>query len=200
MFGLETLQGKIIAKSPLHHGGDEKTGAETLLRRNKFVVNNDVIEVPYISGNAVRGVLRRMVMADFLELAGYQITNLRLYHALFTGGILESVDEKNSGIIDMGLKQKIIRLLPPIALFGTSLGNQIIEGKLHVGLLLPVCNELNAYLPSSLQGNRSVFDFLDFTHQTRKDDRKEGSFLVRVNDVIPICQEHGHRFPENQNI
>ncbi len=184
VFGLEKLDGKIVAMSPIHHGGDEKTGAESMLRRNKVVVGDDIIEVPYISGNAIRGILRRLLMADFLKQIGYGLKSLRLYHALFTGGVLETVDIKDAGVINLDLKRQIVKYVPPLRLFGMSYANQMIEGKLHMGFMLPICKELNSYLPEGYEGTRNVFDFLDFQHQTRKDDlkaeRKKGDQAIQM--------------------
>jgi CRISPR/Cas system CMR subunit Cmr4 (Cas7 group RAMP superfamily) len=49
-----------IAVSPLHHGGNEKTGNLSMLRRLPFLVGEEIVEIPYIDGNAVRGRLRRL--------------------------------------------------------------------------------------------------------------------------------------------
>ena len=59
MFGVLCIPGILIAKSPVFHGGNEKTGSVQLLNRIKFLVNNEPIDIPYISGNSVRGYLRR---------------------------------------------------------------------------------------------------------------------------------------------
>lgn len=181
---METIKGTLIAMSPIHHGGDEKTGAESMLRRNKVVVNESIIEVPYISGNAIRGILRRYIMSDFLQKIEYEIKTMRLYHTLFTGGILETVDTKSSGTIDLELRKKVIKFLPPVRMLGMSYGNQIVEGKLHVGLMRPICAELKEYLPDNLNPHNNIYEFLDFTHQTRKDDihadRKDNDQAVQM--------------------
>lgn len=175
MFGLKRFDGVLVAKTHIHHGGDEKTGAETLLRRNKYVVDGEIEEIPYISGNAIRGVWRRNVMTDFFNILKYEIKGLRLYHAFFTGGVLETVDETKSGVIDLEFKKRINSLIPPISVLGMSYGNQIFEGKLKVGMLLPICSELKEYLPEEYARSckKPVHDFLDFVHQTRKDDKRE---------------------------
>ena len=72
-FGLLKVRGFLKAKSPIFHGGDEKTGSVVLLRRMKFIVDEEPTDVPYISGNAVRGVWRRLIFKDMLEKIGYEI-------------------------------------------------------------------------------------------------------------------------------
>ena len=174
MFGLLRLQGCLKAKSPIHHGGNEKTGSVVLLNRLKFIVDGEPVDIPYISGNAVRGVLRRHIMADMLEQLDYEIDvskkgGQKLYHALFSGGVLETVEE-TQGAIDIELKRKILNLLPPIRLFGFSYGNQMVEGKLKIGHLLPICTELKDYLPDNIQPKNSFYDYIGHVFQTRKDE------------------------------
>ena len=156
-------EGFIIAETMLHHGGNIKTGSQSMLRRIKFYANGKFVEIPYISGNAVRGRLRRLVMFDLLQLLNYEMKNLHLHHILFSGGTLSTVSAKDSGTIDFELRRKIQEYLPVISLFGTAMGNQIMAGKLIVGNMVPLCKELE-------NGKYSVNEFLDWTYQTRKDD------------------------------
>jgi len=176
VFGLLVVSGIIRAKSPVFHGGDEKTGSVCLLNREKFLLLDGIDEVPVISGNAVRGIWRRMAMKDMVDRVGYEIdvskkSGLKLYHTLFTGGILETVG-KDSGAIDVETKKEIIELLPPVRLLGLSFGNQMIEGTLKVGQLLPVCRELYESGIIPVESKLSFYDMLTKTFQTRKDDVK----------------------------
>ena len=156
-------KGYIVAESMLHHGGNIKTGSQQMLRRIKFFANGKFVEIPYISGNAMRGRLRRLSMSDLLQQLDYKIENLRLHHILFSGGTLTTVSTKDTGTIDFDLRRKVQKYLPMISLFGTAMGNQIMAGKLTVGNMVPVCKELGT-------GKYSVNEFLDWTYQTRKDD------------------------------
>lgn len=169
----EYVTGFIRAKSALHHGGDEKTGCETLFRRMKFVVDDRLVEVPVIDGNAVRGNLRRLLMQDFIERIGMEkIESVRVYHFLFSGGMLETVGSEGGGVIDLELRKKIRELLPPINLLGSSIGNQALSGKLIVGMVLPVCLELREYLPEDVAkiAKYRVNELMDFRFATRRDD------------------------------
>ena len=182
MFGLLRLQGCLKARSPIFHGSDEKTGSVVLLNRLKFIVDGEPVDIPYISGNAVRGILRRYIMADMLEQLDYEIDvskkgGQKLYHALFSGGVLETVEE-TQGAIDIELKRKILNLLPPIRLFGFSYANQMVEGKLKIGHLLPICVELKDYLPDDIQPKNSFYDYVGHVFQTRKDELR----VERVED------------------
>jgi len=172
---VDIVRGYIIALSPIHTAGDEKTGSESLLRRLSYVIDGKRVEIPVLSGNAIRGILRRELMADMLMRIGYNLTSAKIYHMLFSGGMLETVDEKSSGAIDIGLKRKIRQTIPPIAVLGSSLGNQIFEGKLKVNMALPICKELADFLPDDIEikPETSFYEFLDWTFTTRRDDLRE---------------------------
>ena len=86
--------------------GNEKTGSVSLLNRQKWIVDGEPVSVPYISGNAIRGQLRRKAMYDFTHDIGYtidldRIKGRKLYHALFTGGNLEQVKGPDAGAINL---------------------------------------------------------------------------------------------------
>ena len=169
------IGGFIAAQAPIHHGGDEKAGNQSLVRRQAYIVDNAVIEIPVISGNSIRGILRRMIWDDLLERVGYTLTNMKIYHMLFTGGILEAVDSKDSGVIDIEMKRKLRAELPPLAVLGTALGNQMFEGKLKCAIAQPVCSELCGFLPDDLPvpATTSIYELVSFDFMTRLDDVKE---------------------------
>jgi len=100
----------------------------------------ELVDVPCISGNAVRGVLRRLVMADFIDLVGYEVDSPKLHHALYSGGQLESTDD-NTSSVDMAMRRTLIEGIPPLGLLGTSVGNQILTSCLQVDHAMPVCEE-----------------------------------------------------------
>ena len=169
------IEGFITAQAPIHHGGDEKAGNQSLVRRQSYIVDNSVIEIPVISGNSIRGILRRMIWDDLLERVEYTLTNMKIYHMLFTGGILEAVDSKDSGVIDIEMKRKLRAELPPLAVMGTALGNQMFEGKLKCAIAQPICSELREFLPEDLpvQATTSIYELVSFDFMTRLDDVKE---------------------------
>lgn len=173
---VESFDGYLLAESPIHHGGDEKTGSEALVRRMSYLVDGKRVQVPVISGNSIRGVLRRLVMGDMLSQLGYRLENLKVYHMLFAGGTLESVSTSDSGNINLEMRKKYRQMLPPLSLFGTAIGNQMIEGKMRCGIALPVCRELRDFLPRDYE-NRIKFPFneqLAFDFITRRDDLQSG--------------------------
>lgn len=191
----EHFEGYLIAQSPIHHGGDEKVGNESLIRRESYMIDNQRIDIPVISGNAIRGILRRMLMADMLQQIDYKLTNMNIYHMLFTGGMLEAVDAKDSGVIDLQFKRDIRRSLPPIAVLGTAIGNQMFEGKLKCMMGIPICTELKDFLPenTAVKPNNSIYEFISSDFQTRRDDIREAKkedeaahqMLVNFEVLVP---------------
>ena len=168
------IRGIHTALSPVFHGGSEKTGAVVLLNRIKFIVDGKPTDVPIVSGNQVRGRLRRLLTADFLELAGYKMdlgqkSYQKLYHTLFAGGVLEAVEEESeSAVVDLNLKFRIVKYILPLRLFGCSYANQMIEGRVLVGHMLPVCRELQDY--TGIESNISFYQLIARAFQTRRDE------------------------------
>lgn len=166
------IEGKIKARSPIHSGGDEKTGNQTLLRRMKFYLedSDEIKEIPFIAGNSVRGHIRRLMMDDFLEKIGYTVRDERLFHALYGGGMLQK-SSSSGGKIDVEMRKNIREYIPPLSLLGSALGNQMISGVLNVSHMLPVCKEMNERINAN--SDRSFHELIDFVFHTRSDESNE---------------------------
>lgn len=168
------VRGILTALSPVFHGGSEKTGSVVLLNRLKFIVDGKPTDVPIISGNQVRGRLRRLLTTDFLELSGYRMdlgqkSYQKLYHTLFAGGVLEAVEEESgSAVVDLNLKFRIVKYILPLRLFGCSYANQMIEGRVLVGHMLPICRELKDY--TGVDSSISFYQLIARAFQTRRDE------------------------------
>ena len=180
------VEGIVRALTPIFHGGDEKTGSTPVLRTIMMYVEEfGEVAIPYYSGNAFRGKGRRLLIKDFLDLLEYEIKDSKLYHVLYSGGLLETSD-KNTGVINLDLRKKIRKYLPPIALLGSSIGNQIIPGVLIVEHMFPICMEYKEYLPEKYRNLKqtqvSVRSFTDQSFFTRRDDLR----AERKNDEQAI--------------
>ena len=167
------IKGIHKALTPIFHGGNEKTGSVVLLNRIRFIVDDKPMDIPIISGNQVRGRLRRLLVRDFLEKTGYEMDlskkkYQKLYHTLFAGGVLTEATTSESGVVDLDFKFKIVKYLLPIRLFGTSYSNQIIEGRIKVGHLLPICKELSEY--TGVESDTSIYQLITHSFQTRRDE------------------------------
>ena len=179
---METLRfkGNLTALSPIHHGGSEDYGTTKLILTlptviiNPLTNNEEIDNIPAIHGNAIRGYLRRLIMDDCLTQLDYELDSKKVYHFLFTGGILEALDSKDKGAINLTLKKQIRELIPPISLVGSALGNQMIQGKLKVGMADIVCAETKHYIEEYSDYDFSAYNLKGSDFGTRLDDLKEG--------------------------
>ena len=173
----ERIKGNLTALAPLHHGGSEDYGTTKLILALPTVIINplngeeEIDNIPSIHGNAIRGMLRRLLMDDFLTLLDYKLDSKKVYHFLFTGGLLEALDSKDKGAINLDMKKEIRELIPPISLLGSALGNQMIQGKLKVLFADIVCKETEHYITENASHGAYNLKAIDFG--TRLDDLKE---------------------------
>lgn len=195
------IEGVVTALTPVYHGGDEKLGSTPVLRTIMLYVDGvGEVPIPYISGNGIRGKLRRLLVKDFLDAVGYEIENAKLHHVLFSGGVLESTEE-TTGTVDLALRKRVRNLVPPMALFGCAVGNQMIQGILIVEHMWPICEEYRPYLPVKYQDDpragQPIRVFTDQSFITRRDDlraeRKEDEQAVQMK-VDYECFVPGTKF------
>lgn len=196
------IEGTVTALAPIFHGGDEKTGSTPVLRTIMVYIDGmGEVPIPYLSGNSIRGKLRRLIMQDFLDLVEHEITNAKLHHALFSGGVLESTDDSSGGVIDLAFRKKVRNLIPPAAVFGCAVGNQMIQGILTVEHMWPICEEYAPYLPEKYRkdsrATKPVRTFTDQSFITRRDDlraeRREDEQAVQMK-VDYECFVPGTKF------
>ncbi len=131
----------ITLMAPMSHGEfGAPTGNATQFRR---IALADGRRVPAISGNALRGVMRRIVMREFLESAGLNVGSRgfdQLYAALANGGHLSGSE---SGL-DPVYVRDLRAALPPLSLFGAALQTWMLKGRMRIGILWPRCEEAAA--------------------------------------------------------
>lgn len=164
--------------SPLSHFGDERLGTMQIMRTNKFLYDGEFIDIPVYSGNGFRGQFRRIAMRDYLERVGIAEEGIseKLYYTLFTGGSLVG----GARYDEVGERRRIRRLCPPLALLGTALGDQIIQGKMKAPLFLPICKETVDY--TGVESDMSFYDMLQEVFYTRKDDLKSVEYNVKKEE------------------
>lgn len=126
-------------------------------------------DIPFIAGNAVRGILRRLMAQDFCEQIDSKLSPA-FYHTLFTGGALTD----SGGDENIEFRELLIKHIPMVALFGTAIGNSMVRSQLVVSDMSVVCAEL-----SNNESDTSFFDMLQMRFQTRSDSAKqEQTFIV----------------------
>lgn len=167
----------IRCDSPVSHGAfGESAGNAVLCRRVRVVGHPDRPRVPCVSGNALRGVLRRLVMRDLLlhraqldpeSLPGRQWD--RLYAALANGGHLVGAAEKR--VVPDRIRQ-LRRDLPPLSVFGAALYSWILPGHMSVGFLWPRCRETAVARLVSAECDIPAEDLVDEITHCRHVDRE----------------------------
>lgn len=177
--GTITWTGTLTALSSVSHGGTSH-GTRTLLRRERvFTPDGRLIEVPVISGNHLRGRLRRVgeeLLRDTLEYEG-QLAPAAA-HVLRGGGALA----KTSGEPLSGSRLAILRaLVPQIGVFGGAGGGTIISGALAVGKVVPHLAETARI--TGVDSPVSAFGGTQLEAYTRRDETDQHDFA----DVLTVA-------------
>lgn len=186
---IKKFEGIITATTSISQSGDGKTGASVCLpRQMQYIEQKDnFIELPFIAGNSIRGYLRRLIMRDFCDQLDWKFTQLDTFHAFFDGGALQSMEGEN-GILNLDLRKKILELIPPIRLFGFSLGNQQVGSIMQVNPGIICCSENRFRIPEKYHEKCKYEHFLFIDNQffTRKDE--SGNAGLQKNDDDPTIQ------------
>ena len=175
------FEGVLTALTSISHIGSTY-GINAKLRREKVVQENGgVEEVPIISGNSLRGILRDRGMLHMCRSLGYGVNeetgeisglSLAAFYFLFSGGALTSTGIRG---LDIDYARKLREAIPLVALFGGACGNMIYPGKLKCGKAIPICAETMHLLPGwCLDGQeiKSVWELCQEEAYTRRDDEK----------------------------
>lgn len=174
--------GTLLALSSISHNGGQSFGINSKLRREKFVQpDGSVEEIPVLSGNGLRGMLRDRGMLHMCRALGYGVQSesgavsglsLGAFHFLFSGGSLsgggKSINEEEA--------RRLRALIPLASVFGGAVAGsgRILNGKLKMGKAIPICRETQHLLPARFQSDsaRSIWDYTQEEMYTRKDDEK----------------------------
>jgi len=179
------FEGVMTALTSISHIG-ETHGINAKLRREKVVQpDGSVEEVPVISGNSLRGILRDRGMLHMLRYLGYGVNqetgevaglSLPAFYFLFSGGALTKTASRG---LDIDEARRWRDLIPLVALFGGAMGNQIMPGKAKIGKAIPICAETLHLLPSWCveEGEEieSIWEMCQEEAYTRRDDEKNES-------------------------
>lgn len=163
------------ALSPIHQGGEGSGGTIDLINREKHLLENgDIIELPTITGNGVRGPLRRSGAKAMLESLGSPILPVGVFHFLTSGGALTK--EAGRGL-DIDEERTLRTLVPHGSVFGGATGRRILRSKLKVGIWVPICQETCHILPEYQRGyphaQQSIFDMVQLLPRSRHDEAKD---------------------------
>lgn len=129
--------------SPMHHGADVKHGNVSMFRRKPVFdpLTGRRDYVMFLSGNAVRGLWRDMVMGRWLQLIGLSSEEIptKRAHALLSGGVVEKGSD--TGTVNNELRRRARRLCPAWDLVAGCTDQQIMSGRGRVSDADLVCRE-----------------------------------------------------------
>jgi CRISPR type IV-associated protein Csf2 len=178
------IEGAAIALSSISHGG-ESAGTTQFFRREKIVQPDGTIaEIPVISGNSLRGILRDMSAELTWQMLGQPELSLQMFDVLWSGGQLAKAG--STSVLTATQLAELRRLVPHVNLFGASGGGRIIEGRLRVGKLIPICVETAHIVPSDIVPARpvTIWELLQLEEFSRRDDAKRPMLNERIAGVL----------------
>lgn len=207
----EWYAGVVTALSSISHIGPDVgvgQGVTSYLRREKFVQPDGTVEeIPVISGNGMRGLLRDLGMWHMCGALGYGVNSetgeveglsLPAFHFLFSGGTLTKTEGRG---LDIAAARRIKEMIPLVGLFGGAVGNQIMEGKIKIGKLIPICQETAHIVPDwclpeedrppSLQDLQGILEYKTNPRPVAeavarliyRDERQKGGAHVYMRDI-----------------
>lgn len=172
---------ELVARSSIAHGGETR-GTIGLLRREMLITaTGEALQIPIISGNSLRGRLRRIgeeLIRDELGYAG-QISAAAA-HALRGGGALTKT---NAEPLSGSRLAELRTLVPLIGIFGTAAAGCIIDGALSVGKVIPHVAE-TAHI-TGVASTTSAFEAVQLETYTRLDDEDSHNFSPVVATASP---------------
>lgn len=137
---------KVTALSPISHGAFTDgidMGNIMEFRKMAMARNGKHIQIPVISGNAFRGIMRRLLAREFFEVLDIKNQLIdkehdRLYAILANGGALgKDVDAR----IDPAAIRELREKLPLLSVFGAACYRYILQGMFSCGFLELCCKE-----------------------------------------------------------
>lgn len=185
----DQVVGTLTLTSSMIHGGDETLGTTRLFRSKGWVHDGRVIEIPVVSGNALRGIWRRACARAYLDAylaAGGPGVSLEAFHFLTSGGQLR---KGGGSSMDLKAERSLRELVPYVSLFGGAALGKIQEGKLYVDEAVPICAETVPRLRKLWPGvegaetaEMSYRELIEVHGYSRQDDSKNDHWHRYLSD------------------
>lgn len=190
------MKARILCLSPLSHGSfgaDE--GNAVSLRREPIVSLPGAPLVPVVSGNAIRGKLRRLLARELFTAANLGPADAErwddLYAAIANGGTLRDSETR----LQPERIREVRAALPMLSLFGSFLYRWTLAGHFDVrGFVWPVCTETVSGgivdVPEDYAGEiRPVNELVSETSVTRLPDTDNQNPEVTSVKPMPVTLE-----------
>lgn len=163
--------------SPLHHGAfGEDTGNAVAFRRMPIASAPQRAGLPVLSGNALRGAVRRALMRELFEVVTLSrdsdvLTHKqwdKLYGALANGGHLTGSENTAKPDERRALREAV----PALSLLGAALYSHMLPGMVSIGWCWPQCVEtVDAGYCTNAERLKSADDLLTEISLVRHIDR-----------------------------
>ncbi len=131
--------------------GEESVGIKTMIKRISILLpeRGDIVQVPIILGNGIRGVLRDIMTYVFLEKVAEKAesknksvnVDARALLLMLTGGVLRRRGDEQVTARSIDNLRKRIEVLLPLSIMGFALSNVMIPSKIKISVFYPVCSE-----------------------------------------------------------
>lgn len=184
---------EITATAPIHHGAfGVDLGNAVTFRRMPLAQFPDHAGIPAVSGNALRGALRRIVMRDVFKLCELSRETVvdrawdRLYGALANGGYLDGSETT----VDPTAHRALRDAVPALSVLGAALYQYMLPGRVSVGWLWPVCTEsVAAGLCTAEGATLAAEELLTEVALVRHVDREQQDPKVSGVTPMPVTVE-----------
>lgn len=200
-----SIEALATAVDPVHQGGESTGTTLSELRRELVVVDGQSEYLPTISANSLARHLRVNTVLWVLDQIGFDrftTAGIRAFKLLFSGGgrATKTGDDK---YIDLYEENELRSLFPTVSLFGGTIGNRMEKGRVRVGNVIPVCQEMAGRLPGWLQDQAqelSITDMLQELSFTTAEPREDSDFRPFLEDevVAEYRREQEERLKENR--
>lgn len=138
----------VRARDAIAQGMTTIGNQQLMMRRGVRLPGGDHVDVPSITGDAIRHQLRVAATHGTLHLSGL-LSDPQLSEGaarlLFNGGALTG--KGNAGVINLDRYRELVALVPPLALFGGNTDSRPMEGQLYVDEGSLLCKEMEHLMP-----------------------------------------------------
>lgn len=181
------IEGVATALSSISHL-DGHAGTIGLHHREKICQpDGTIVDVPVVSGNALRGLLRDHCADVFWRALGCPELPAPIFDLLWSGGSLAKVGAGHA--LTARQLVQVRRVVPMVSLFGGSGAGRIIEGKLRVLKLTPICAETAHLLSPDITGDTTALPqaraLLQVEELSRRDDAKRPELAPAIEGMTP---------------
>ncbi len=150
--------------SPAIHTEEVQSNISSTYKEPYLLDNtNEIIHIPVIKGNSLRGQMRDLIMNYALNKVGVERASLNvdLFYILFSGGFLDGMRTD----LDIAKKKELRQTFPPLSIFGSAMGKEMLKGKMIISSARPRIKEIRG-------DGFSVYDLTSIVRMTRLDDGK----------------------------